>query len=72
MSSENDTGLDNFVRITKSAKDGKFYGEIVAPRGNLPDESTETLNQGYDNKGDLLAIVAKNHPSLRIKDETKH
>jgi hypothetical protein len=67
----NDTGTEDFVRITKSAKDGKFYGEVVAPRGNLPDESTETLNQGYENKGDLLAIVAKNHPALRIKDETK-
>jgi hypothetical protein len=66
----NDTSNEDFVRVTKGG-DGKFYGEVVAPRGNLPDESTETLNQGYENKGDLLTIVAKHHPDLRIQDETK-
>jgi hypothetical protein len=66
----NDLGTDDFVRVFRSEKDGKFYGEVVAPRGNLPDESTETLNQGYENKSDLLAIVAKHHGSLRVQDET--
>lgn len=66
----NDEGTEDYVRVFKG-DDGKFYGDVVAARGNLPDEDVETLQQGYDNKGDLLAVVAKRHPALKSKDETK-